>query len=220
MAQIRQAVRGISDACKALSYPVVSGNVSLYNETNNQAIQPTPNIGGIGLIEDISFIPNAHFSEPNKDILLIGNTKNQLGRSLFLREVLGREDGNMPIVDLAAEKQNGEFINLLIKQQLLVDCNDVADGGLLTTIAKMCLIGDIGVQIDKNNIEYLFAEDQARYVISTDNAAQIIELAWQHNINVEKIGQTQKDYISVANEQITLAELNAVFANNIKEYFN
>ncbi len=219
MAQIVESIRGITDSCKALHYPVVSGNVSLYNETNGEAIQPCPNIGAIGLIDNLSDIPQISFAEEGLDILLIGETKNHLGRSILLREMFGKEAGNAPEVDLALEAKNAAFVTSLIKGKMLATVNDLGDGGLLTTIVKMSFANKISASLFDNNPEFLFAEDQARYVIATDQADEIINLAAKADVHVMKIGKTQLGNLSIAGNDIRIAALQESFSKTIAELF-
>ena len=148
MGQFVGCVQGMGEACRALDFPVVSGNVSLYNETNGEAIPPTPAIGGVGLIEDLTRTPKAIFDQPDLTILLIGATAGWLGASLYLREVCGREDGAPPPVDLAAERRNGDLVRALIADGLVGRCHDLSDGGLLVGLAEMALAGGIGASIE------------------------------------------------------------------------
>src|SRR5205814_5869266 len=124
-------IRGIADACAALEFPVVSGNVSLYNETNGRAILPTPTIGGVGLIDDFTKSATLAFKTTGEAILLIGESTGWFGQSLYLREICEREDGAPPPVDLAAERANGDFVRALIAEGTATAVHDVSDGGLL-----------------------------------------------------------------------------------------
>src|SRR5262245_65237527 len=124
-------VRGIAEAFKALDFPVVSGNVSLYNETNDRAILPTPTIGGVGLIDDFTKSATLAFKRENEAILLIGETAGWLGQSLYLREICEREEGAPPPVDLAAERKNGDLVRALITEGIASAVHDVSDGGVL-----------------------------------------------------------------------------------------
>jgi phosphoribosylformylglycinamidine synthase len=170
MGQIVGAITGMAEACKALDYPVVSGNVSLYNETLGLAVQPTPAVGGVGLLADHSTRVGSAFTEMGQSILLLGDTNGHLGASLYLREILGREEGAPPPVDLATEKRHGLFVKALIDAGLVAACHDISDGGLLVAIAEMCLPKGIGAQVKFATalplFAYAFGEDQARYVLA------------------------------------------------------
>ncbi len=144
MGQFAGCIEGIRKACLALDYPVVSGNVSLYNETNGKGILPTPAIGGVGLIEDVSKAIDLRFKASGEAILLVGETMGHLGASLYLRELCGREDGAPPPVDLAAERRNGDFVRAQIAAGRLSACHDLADGGLLVALAEMAMASGIG----------------------------------------------------------------------------
>ncbi|MGH6948299.1 MAG: phosphoribosylformylglycinamidine synthase subunit PurL, partial [Kiloniellales bacterium] len=151
MGELVGCIEGMAEACRALDYPVVSGNVSLYNETNSKAIPPTPVIGGVGLIDDLARLPAAGFAAEGQAIVLIGETRGALGASLYLREILGRdwpEAGRPPEVDLAAERRNGDFVRGQIGRGRVSACHDVADGGLAVALAEMALLGGIGARIE------------------------------------------------------------------------
>ncbi|AWK87362.1 phosphoribosylformylglycinamidine synthase subunit PurL [Azospirillum thermophilum] len=195
MGQFVGAVQGIGEACKALDFPVVSGNVSLYNETNGEAILPTPAIGGVGLLDDAMTAVGIALRNEGDTLLLIGGTGGHLGQSLFLREILGREDGPPPPVDLAVERRNGDLVRGLIRDGLVASCHDVSDGGLLVAVAEMALAGGIGVHLtglDGASPAVLFGEDQARYVLAVrpDKAAAVQEKARAAGVPVTVLGRT------------------------------
>src|SRR6266542_6634821 len=144
MGQLVGAIHGIADACEALDFPVVSGNVSLYNETNGRAILPTPTIGGVGLIDDFSKSASIAFKAADEMIVLLGETKGWLGQSLYLREICGREEGAPPPVDLMAERRVGDFVRGLIGEQFVSAVHDLSDGGLVIAVAEMALASGIG----------------------------------------------------------------------------
>ena len=139
MGQLVGCIRGIGEACRALDFPVVSGNVSLYNETNGRAILPTPTIGGVGLLDDFRASATLAFKAEGEAILLVGETQGWLGQSLYLREICGREEGAPPPVDLAAERRHGEFVRALIRDGLVTAVHDLSDGGLLVALAEMAM---------------------------------------------------------------------------------
>lgn len=197
MGQIVAALDGMGEACRALDYPIVSGNVSLYNETSGRAIQPTPTIGGVGLIGDYRRSCGLGFTHEGHTILVVGNGrdghKGHLGQSLYLREIHGREDGDAPPVDLALEKKNGDFVRQYILAGKIAACHDVSDGGLLVAVAEMAMASGIGALVDQISpgaASYWFGEDQARYVITTDDPDMIMAQAKEAGIFVEKIGIT------------------------------
>jgi phosphoribosylformylglycinamidine synthase subunit PurL len=170
MGEIVSAIDGIGAACRALDFPVVSGNCSLYNETQGEGILPTPAIGAVGLIKDVNRMASIAFKREGDLIVLIGETRGHLGQSIYLREIEGREEGAAPPVDLAAEKRNGDFVRELIESGRIDTVHDVSDGGLLVAIAEMVLAGSVGAtavpSADTDPIAFLFGEDQARYVLA------------------------------------------------------
>ncbi len=149
MGQFAGCIEGMREACLALDYPVVSGNVSLYNETNGSAILPTPVIGGVGLIADAAKAVDLALKRAGDALILIGETKGHLGASLYLREIVGREDGAPPPVDLAAERRNGDFVRAMIAAGHVAACHDISDGGLLVALAEMAMAGGIGATLDR-----------------------------------------------------------------------
>ncbi|MBT3305377.1 MAG: phosphoribosylformylglycinamidine synthase subunit PurL, partial [Alphaproteobacteria bacterium] len=182
MGQFVGCIEGMGEACRALKFPVVSGNVSLYNETQGTAVLPTPAIGGVGLIDDLGQATSLDFKAAGETIILVGETAGHLGQSLFLREIEGREDGPPPPVDLETEKRNGDFVRGLIRAGDVTACHDVSDGGLLVTITEMALSGNIGATIQVPETDtpahaWLFGEDQARYVTTTTDAESLLAAA-------------------------------------------
>ena len=201
MGQFVGAVQGIGEACKALDFPVVSGNVSLYNETNGEAILPTPAIGGVGIMPDAMIAVGIAFKNEGDVILAMGDTKGHIGQSIFLREILGREEGAPPPVDLAVERRNGDFVRGLIHEGLVVSSHDVADGGVIVTIAEMALAGGIGAYLtgfDGASPRVLFGEDQGRYVLAVrpDVAATVQEKAKAAGVPVSVLGETRGTALS------------------------
>jgi phosphoribosylformylglycinamidine synthase len=171
MGEIVGAVDGIGAACRALDFPVISGNCSLYNETNGEGILPTPAIGAVGLMKDVHRMATIALKREGDAILLIGESKGHLGQSIYLREIEGRETGAAPPVDLAAEKKNGEFVRKLIEDGRADTVHDVSDGGILVALAEMALAGRIGVEVGVagttvDAIPFFFGEDQARYLLA------------------------------------------------------
>ncbi len=144
MGQLVGCLDGIGQACRALDFPIVSGNVSLYNETQGKGILPTPSIGGVGLVEDVTKTVGLAFCAPGDQILLIGENEGWLGQSIYLREILGREEGASPPVDLAGEKANGNFVRDAIAKGLVNAAHDLSDGGLAVALAEMAMASGIG----------------------------------------------------------------------------
>ncbi len=179
MAQIVHALEGMAEACRALDYPIVSGNVSLYNESKatggGSAILPTPAIGGVGLMADWSKAAKIAFGAEGDGIWVIGGEGTHLGQSIWLREVHGQEAGAPPLVDLAAERARAEQVRWLIDTGKAKAVHDVSDGGLLVTLAEMALAGRIGCALSVDlNTARAFGEDQGRYVV-TAAAGEFIE---------------------------------------------
>ncbi len=209
MGQFVGCVRGIAEACRALDFPVVSGNVSLYNETNGRAILPTPTIGGVGLLGDFAKSMTLTFKAEGEAILLIGQTRGWLGQSLYLREICGREEGAPPPVDLAAERRHGDFVRGLIAEGLVTAVHDVSDGGLLVALAEMAMASRIGavlegpheVLAEATPHGFWFGEDQARYVVSAKDAETIAQRARRAGVLLRQIGTTGGRVLAVAGER-------------------
>ncbi len=215
MGQIVEAIRGMGQACKELDFPVVSGNVSLYNETQGAAILPTPAVGGVGLLEDVGKSATVPFKSAGSSIVLIGETKGWLGSSLYLREICKREDGAPPPVALHRERRAGELVRQLIGDGLVQACHDVSDGGLLVAVAEMSMAseGHIGAQLDApSNLPlhaWCFGEDQGRYIleVSDNDLASVLEEAVEHDTTVRVIGKTGGHVISVGGRAVPVHEL-------------
>jgi len=192
MGQFASAVRGMAAACIALDFPVVSGNVSLYNETEGRAILPTPAIGGVGVLEKAA--QAVGLAMPAKgDLVLIGETEGWLGQSLWLREIAGREEGAPPPVDLAAERRNGDFVRARILAGDVLASHDCADGGLLVAVAEMAMGSGIGARLSPAPEcipahGFWFGEDQARYVLAVTDGAALIAKASAAGVPARLIG--------------------------------
>ena len=190
MGQFAGAVRGMAAACLALDFPVVSGNVSLYNETEGRAILPTPAIGGVGVIEDVARAVGLALPD-DCELVLVGETDGHLGQSLWLREVAGREDGPPPPVDLAAERRNGDCVRALILGGAVLACHDCADGGLLVTVAEMCMASGVGATLSLvADHGAWFGEDQARYVLATRDAEAVLAAARAAHVPAMRLGHS------------------------------
>jgi phosphoribosylformylglycinamidine synthase len=221
MGQLVGCIRGIGAACTALDFPVVSGNVSLYNETNGRAILPTPSIGGVGLIDDFKKSTTLAFKAAGQAILLVGEATGWLGQSLYLRDICGREEGAPPPVDLAAERRNGDFVRALIDQGLVSAVHDVSDGGLLVALAEMAMASGIGAALDAAPLAahaFWFGEEQGRYVV-TAAAEAIIARAGAAGVPVRRIGTTGGDALTPKGERpILVAELRQAFESWLPAY--
>ncbi len=195
MGQFVGCCEGMSEACLALDYPVVSGNVSLYNETNGQGIHPTPTIGGVGLIADASKSVGIGFTDADLAIVLIGDSKGHLGCSLYLELVENREEGAPPPVDLSAERKNGDFVRSQILSGSVAACHDLSDGGLLVALAEMALAGHRGAKLTPPALAipihaWAFGEDQSRYLVTTINPEQLIAEARSKGVSASQLGRT------------------------------
>jgi phosphoribosylformylglycinamidine synthase subunit PurL len=193
MGQFVGVIEGMREACLALDYPVVSGNVSLYNETSGRAVLPTPVIGGMGLIADLRTTVDLALKRDGDAVILVGDTSGHLGASLYLREIEGREAGPAPQVDLAAERRNGDFVRAMIRGGRVSACHDLSDGGLLVALAEMAMAGMRGVSLDPIPTglpphAYLFGEDQARYLVETQEPQTVLEAARAAEVWARVIG--------------------------------
>jgi len=196
MGQIVEAIQGMAEACRALDFPVVSGNVSLYNETEGKAILPTPAIGAVGLIEDLDLMATMAFKAPLQAIVMLGETRGWLGSSLYLRELCGREDGAPPPVALHREKREGEFVRAMIAAARVTAVHDVSDGGLLVAVAEMAMASGIGATLEPPHLVaahgWWFGEDQGRYVVTATEGdlAALLAAAQRADVAARVIGNT------------------------------
>ncbi|MFT8417327.1 MAG: phosphoribosylformylglycinamidine synthase subunit PurL [Acetobacter sp.] len=199
MGQFIAALEGMGEACTVLDFPIVSGNVSLYNETRmpdgtTQAILPTPAIGGLGVLDDVSTAIGLGM-QADKDVVLIGTTRGELGQSIWLREILGREEGAPPTVDLAAEKRNGDFVRAEIQAGQITACHDIADGGILVAAAEMVMASGTGCELESPDSgirpeAFWFGEDQARYLVCVDDAQAFCARAAQAGVPARLMGRS------------------------------
>jgi phosphoribosylformylglycinamidine synthase subunit PurL len=216
MGQLISCIAGIGEACRALDFPVVSGNVSLYNESSGRGISPTPAIGGVGLLNDVSRSASLALKAPGEQILLIGETQGWLGQSLYLRDICGREDGAPPPVDLAGERRNGDFVRSLIANGAVTAVHDISDGGLAVALAEMAIAGGIGATIELPaslpEHGFWFGEDQARYLLtaSPEGAREITSAARLAGVPCEIIGMT-------GGEALTLGARTAILLDDLTE---
>jgi phosphoribosylformylglycinamidine synthase II len=225
MGQFAGCIEGMAEACRALDFPVVSGNVSLYNETSGAGILPTPAIGGVGLIEDVTAnMVSPRFADAEEDIVLIGDTAGHLGRSLLLRQFADRDDGAPPPVDLAAERRNGDFVRSLIRAGSVTACHDLSDGGLLVALAEMALAGGIGAKLAETPdglpaLAWWFGEDQARYLVTTNAAEALLAEAQAANVPARLVGRTGGTVLTLADgNSIPLTDLRKAHENWLPEY--
>ncbi|MDG2474821.1 MAG: phosphoribosylformylglycinamidine synthase subunit PurL [Paracoccaceae bacterium] len=216
MGQLVMSIKGIGEASEKLKMPVVSGNVSLYNETDGVAIFPTPTIGAVGLLKDynnrIQMKP-----KPGEALWLIGETNGHLGQSALIEEMLGINSGGPPLVDLEKELLAGQFLLKLNDLKLIQSCHDLSDGGLALAAAEMAIIGNSGITLNRNSIEFLFAEDQGRYLISglPENENKVMEMSKETSIPVINVGRVGGEYFIIGDEAILLAELQNLHQNGL-----
>ncbi len=210
MGQFVGALEGIGEAVAALDMPIVSGNVSLYNETDGQGILPTPTIGAVGLIavgEEpiIGEVREGHIA------LVIGDTNGHLGQSALLAEVFNREEGDAPAVDLDAEKRNGEFVRA--NRDLIKACTDLGDGGLALAAFELAESAGVGVQLDAGDMATLFGEDQARYLVACnfDQAEGLMLAASQAGVSLTSVGKFGGDSVKFGGSEAPLADLSEIF---------
>ena len=223
MGQFAGAVEGMRAACLALDYPVVSGNVSLYNETNGSGILPTPVVGGVGILEDVAKSMSLALKRAGETLILIGETRGHLGSSYYLREIHGREDGAPPPVDLAAERRNGDFVRSEIEARRVSACHDLSDGGLLVAVADMAMAGGIGATLTLPPglpaHAAAFGEDQGRYLLATADAEGLLARARAAGVPALSIGATGGDALTVAGAgAISTGELKRIHEAWLPDY--
>jgi phosphoribosylformylglycinamidine synthase len=214
MGQLVEVIKGMSEACLALDYPVISGNVSLYNETNGVGIKPTPTIGGVGLIQDSNKSTTISIKATGNLLLIIGETKGHIHQSALCYDILHIKKGPPPTINLVEEKKNSFFIRDLINKKIALSVHDISDGGIALTIAEMCMSGKIGANIttnliDAERIKFLFGEDQARYVIEVKSADydNIVKLAKEKEVSLLQIGSTKAENLTIDDMKITVEDM-------------
>jgi len=208
MGQIVGAIKGIGEACRALDYPVVSGNVSLYNETNGVGIPPTPAIGGVGLVPDTSKMASLNLKREGEVLIVIGKEQGWLGQSLYQQHVTGKLDGAPPPVDLEAELKAGRLVRALIREGVTDTVHDCSDGGLLVAVAEMAMAGNIGVDLFVYEGKLpahsaWFGEDQGRYVVAVSPAAaeEVLGRARLLELPARIVGRTGSDVLALPGEE-------------------
>ena len=195
MGEFVECVQGLGEASLYLDFPVVSGNVSFYNQTKDIGIKPTPSIGGVGLIKDYKNMVTMDLKEANNVLLVIGKTEGHLDQSLFAREILNEKNGPPPEINLFNEKNNGETILKLINKKYIKSAHDISLGGIITALAKMCIQGKKGAILKKpkhliNQFEYLFGEDQGRYILEVDNnnLQNVTSILEENSVHFDELG--------------------------------
>ncbi len=228
MGEFVECVQGIGDASKYLNFPVVSGNVSFYNQTKEVGIKPTPTIGGVGLIKNLEKMVSMDLKQVDNLILVIGKTEGHIDQSLFARTILDEKNGPPPEINLFNEKNNGETLLQLIEKDLISSAHDVSLGGIITAVSKMSIKGNKGVILNKpkiliNEIEYFFAEDQGRYIIEIDpkDFKEVIKILDSNSVHYEKLGVVNSNYLSFNEKtKVTIDELKACYTNWLSKYMS
>ena len=225
MGQIVDAIRGISDACNKLSMPVVAGNVSLYNETEGKSIPPTPQIGAVGIINNTdNQLSNKISKNNNQDIIVIGSTIGHLQCSIYAKEIAKIEKGCPPNINLDEELQHGKFILDLASLGLIDACKDLSDGGIGIALAELCIMSKVGCEIispkSLNVNQWLFGEDQARYIVITNNSETIMNKAKSINIEAKIIGKIKGNSFSLNNNKISIEKITNIRNNWFHNYFS
>jgi phosphoribosylformylglycinamidine synthase len=228
MGQFVGCLEGIGEAARALDFPIVSGNVSLYNETSGVGIPPTPAIGGVGLVADVAKAASIALKREGDAVLLIGGAPGWLGRSAWLATICGRDEGAPPPVDLAAERRNGEFILTRIASGEASAVHDLSDGGLALALAEMAIAGGLGAAIEPSAIvgpahAFFFGEDQARYLVSASatDAQAILAAAARAGVPAARIGTTGGDALRLGDEApVTLAALRQAHESWLPHYMD
>ena len=226
MGEFVECVQGLGEASTYLDFPVVSGNVSFYNQTKDIGIKPTPTIGGVGLINNYKKMITMDLKKVDNLILVIGKTEGHLEQSIFAREILNEKNGPPPKINLFNEKNNGETILKLIDKEFIKSAHDVSLGGIIISLAKMCIKGKKGVTLEKNNylinqFEYFFGEDQGRYIIEIEknDLKNVIEILDKNSVHYDKLGAVnEKGLIIDEKTKVTIDELISSNTNWLNNY--
>ena len=226
MGEFVECVQGISEASKYLDFPVVSGNVSFYNETKNKGIKPTPSIGGVGLIKNYKKMVTMDLKKVDNLVIVIGKTEGHLDQSIFARSILSEKKGPPPEINLFNEKNNGETILKLIEERLIESAHDISLGGIIIALARMCIKGNKGVKLNKlksliNKFQYFFGEDQGRYIIeiTKDNLKKVKEILNNNSVHYDELAiVVEKDIIIDKEPILTVDELMLSNKKWLKEY--
>ena len=226
MGEFVECVQGISEASKYLDFPVVSGNVSFYNETKNKGIKPTPSIGGVGLIKNYKKMVTMDLKKVDNLVIVIGKTEGHLDQSIFARSILSEKKGPPPEINLFNEKNNGETILKLIEERLIESAHDISLGGIIIALARMCIKGNKGVKLNKlksliNKFQYFFCEDQGRYIIeiTKDNLKKVKEILNNNSVHYDELAiVVEKDIIIDEEPILSVDELMLSNKKWLKEY--
>jgi len=228
MGEFVECVEGISEASKYLDFPVVSGNVSFYNETKDKGIKPTPTIGGVGLIKNYNNMITMDFKSIGSIVYVLGKTEGHLDQSVFAKYILNEKKGPPPSINLFNEKNIGETILNLIEKKLILSCHDVSLGGILTAVSKMCIKGNKGFKINTlkgltNKFEYFFGEDQARYIVEVpkDKVQKVVEILNNSSVHYDDLGViVDKNMTFKGDINLPIEELSYTHKYWLKEYMN
>jgi len=228
MGEFVECVEGITEASKYLNFPVVSGNVSFYNETNDKGIKPTPVIGGVGIIKDYQKMITMDFKKSGNYVYVIGKTEGHLDQSIFAKDILSEKKGPPPKINLFNEKNIGETILTLIDESLIDSCHDVSLGGILTATTKMSIKGNKGVKINPlrgliNKFEYFFGEDQGRYIveISKDKVEKVNEILKNNSVHYDNFGIVDEKMLSFTGDiNLPIEELSDTHKYWLKKYMS
>jgi len=226
MSEFVECVQGINEACKFLHFPIVSGNVSFYNETKNTGIKPTPTIGGVGLIKDYKNMITMDFKKKDNFVVVLGKTEGHIDQSIFAKDILGEKKGPPPEINLFNEKNIGKTLLQLINNKLIESAHDISLGGIIVAISKMCIKGNRGIKIGKfkgliNKFEYLFGEDQGRYIVEVnkDSLKKVTEILNKNSVHYDELGiLTEKDIIIDEKTILSVEELKKLHNSWLKKY--
>ncbi len=228
MGEFVECVQGIGEASEYLKFPVVSGNVSFYNQTKDEGIKPTPAIGGVGLIKDYNKMITMDFKEIDNVVLVIGKTEGHLDQTLFARNILDEKNGPPPEINLFNEKNNGETLLKLIENNLIKSAHDVSLGGIITGVAKMCIKGKKGINLNKpkyliNEMEYFFGEDQGRYIIEVNkkDLKKVTDLLRKNAVHFDELGTINKNELYIDDKtKVTIDELTSSNTKWLSNYMS
>ena len=228
MGEFVECVQGLGEASSYLDFPVVSGNVSFYNQTKNIGIKPTPAIGGVGLIKDYKKMVTMNLKQTDNILLVVGKTEGDLNQSLFSRDILNEKNGPPPEINLFNEKNNGETILKLIDKKLIKSSHDVSLGGIIIALSKMCIKGKKGATLKKpnylmNEFEYLFGEDQGRYIIEIEknNLKNVTEILEKNSVHYDELGTVNENELVINDKsKITIDELIKSHTNWLTNYMS
>tara|TARA_A100001011_G_scaffold5367_1_gene6247 strand:+ start:108 stop:2300 length:2193 start_codon:yes stop_codon:yes gene_type:complete len=228
MGEFVECVHGIGEASEYLKFPVVSGNVSFYNQTKDIGIKPTPSIGGVGLIKDYKNMITMDFKEIDNIVLVIGKTEGHIDQSLFARSILDEKNGPPPEINLFNEKNIGETLLKLIDNKLIKSAHDVSLGGIITAVSKMCIKGNKGINLEKpnfliNEIEYFFAEDQGRYIVEVGKKdfKKVTDILNKNAVHFDKLGVINENELYINEKtKVTIDELKTFNTNWLTNYMS